>query len=243
VLEKGLQVRAVLFDFGGTLCAPQPAAVQVQRASRELGLGLTGTECERLAAELLKLGMPGGPYPDTVPPQLEQLYTSRDLGPEQHRAAYLGLMSGADAPAALIEAVYEQILGAAGWVPYSDAHRTLSSLAELGIAVGLVSNVGFDLRPILTAHGMSELAAQATLSYEHGVVKPEAQIFRLALENLGAAASGTLMVGDSETADGGASALGMRTLILPMSAAGGEHGLRRVLKLVRRAAGASGESS
>jgi len=232
VLETGQQVGAVLFDFAGTLFAPRPAAAQVSLAAGELGLKLSLAECERLATELLTAGMPGGPYPDSIPEHVVGLYASRDLSGEAHRSAYLALMSTVDAPAGLAEALYEQILRADGWVAYSDTRETLRALADRRLAVGLVSNVGFDLRPILVAHGMRELAAHATLSYEQGVVKPEPQIFRLALEGLDAQARSTLMVGDSETADGGAAALGIRTLILPMSPAGARHGLHRVLELL-----------
>jgi HAD superfamily hydrolase (TIGR01549 family) len=103
------------------------------------------------------------------------------------------------------------------------------------VPTGLVSNIGFDIRPILNAHRMERLASHATLSFEEGITKPAPEIFQRALDRLNADPASTLMVGDHPVADAGAEALGMRTLILPMSPPGGEHGLGRVLELVRRA--------
>lgn len=69
----------------------------------------------------------------------------------------------------------------------------------------------------MTAHGLDQLARHATLSFEHGVAKPSPEIFQRALASLDAQPAGTLMVGDHPLADGGAAALEIRTLILPMS--------------------------
>jgi HAD superfamily hydrolase (TIGR01549 family) len=234
VHNTGGQVDAVLFDFAGTLFAPQPAARQVELAAEKLGVVLTPRECELLAERFLDAGMPGGPYPDSIPEQLRALYEQRDLTPEFHRAAYLALMSTVDAPAGLAAAVYDRVRVADGWIAYSDTDHTVYSLIDRDVPIGLVSNVGFDLRPILSAHGMDQLARHATLSFEHNVAKPSPEIFRLALASLNAQAENTLMVGDHPHADGGASALGIRTLILPMSPPGSRHGLERVLELVKQ---------
>ncbi len=224
---------AVLFDFAGTLFVPEPAARQVALAAAALGLALSPEECERLGARFEAAGMPGAPYPAAVPETLRALYAKRDLGPDAHRAAYTALMSTVPAPRGLAAAVYERILLAEGWVPYEDSRRTIGALLDGRVAVGLISNVGFDLRPILIAHGMGRLAAHATLSFEHGLTKPSPELFGRALADLGATAARTLMVGDHPVADGGAAALGMRTLILPMSAPGARHGLDQVLEAVR----------
>lgn len=232
MLKTDEQIQAVLFDFAGTLFAPQSAAQQVALAADGLGVVLTPRECECLAAQFLRVGMPGGPYPASVPEELATMYARRDLGPDAHRAAYVALMSSVPAPGGLAGAVYDRIRLEDGWIAYSDTHETIQALTDHGVQVGLVSNVGFDLRPILTAHGLDQLARHATLSFEHGVAKPSPEIFQQALADLEARPGDTLMVGDHPLADGGAAALGMRTLILPMSPPGSTHGLDRVLALV-----------
>jgi FMN phosphatase YigB (HAD superfamily) len=226
------QVDAVLFDFAGTLFMPQPAARQVALAAKSAGLRLTSQECECIAARFERVGMPGGPYPASIPADLRALYAERDLGPDAHRAAYTALMSTAPAPEGLAGAVYERIRLPEGWVAYRDTHATIAVLVERGVAVGVVSNVGFDIRPILIAHGMDQLALHATLSFEVNAAKPAPEIFRSALAGLAAAPARTLMVGDHPVADGGAAAVGIQTLILPMSPPGTRHGLDRVIELV-----------
>ena len=52
------------------------------------------------------------------------------------------------------------------------------------------------------------------LSFEVGAVKPSAAIFQTALTRLGAVPEYTVMVGDSEEADGGAAALGCSVAIV-----------------------------
>ncbi|MBY8851005.1 HAD family hydrolase [Saccharothrix sp. MB29] len=54
-----------------------------------------------------------------------------------------------------------------------------------------------------------------TLSFEHGVVKPDPAIFRLALDDLGAEPDRTLVVGYRSTHDGAAVVSGLTTLLVP----------------------------
>lgn len=223
-------VQAVLFDFAGTLFSPQPAAQWVASAAREIGLELSPAEVARLSERCLAAGLPGAPYPSTVPDHLAAAYAQRDLNPTAHRTAYVGLLEGAvDGRAGLAEAIYARIIQPRGWVPYRDARGVVRTLAERGLRLGVISNVAFDLRPILRHHGFAALAARCTLSFEEHVTKPDPSIFLAALDKLGTAPSETLMVGDHAEADGAAAELGMRTLIWPMSPPGGEHGLARVV--------------
>jgi putative hydrolase of the HAD superfamily len=117
-------------------------------------------------------------------------------------------------------------------VPYADAHEVVCELERRRLRVGLISNVGFDIRPILRAHGFAQLARSPTLSYELGVMKPDRRIFEAGLAALGTDASQTLMVGDHQEMDRGGEAIGLRTLILPMTPAGSVHGLTQVLSAV-----------
>jgi HAD superfamily hydrolase (TIGR01509 family) len=230
------EITAVLFDFAGTLLVPRPPRELLDAAARRAEIHLTSSELDELAQAYLAAGVPGAPYPRHIPEHLVELYDRRDLTPEDHRGAYVGLFKaipqsrpGLDQ---LPEAVYQEILHPQGWVPYADAVQTVEQIAARGVAVGLLSNVGFDIRPILRHHGFGRLAESSTLSFEVGCVKPDPRIFMIALERLGASASTALMVGDHERADGGARTLGMRALILPMTEPGGVHGLARVVELV-----------
>jgi HAD superfamily hydrolase (TIGR01549 family) len=220
-------LRAVLFDFAGTLFMPRSAREMVAAAADG---PLSETDVDALARVYERAGMPGGPYPEAVPAALAEAYAARDRGPDEHERAFAGLLQGAGEPEPGFAArVYRQIRAAEGWVPYPDAEPTVSALIADGLRVGIVSNVGFDLRPILRAHGFGALAEHCVLSFEVGATKPDPAIFAAALAVLGTDATDTLMVGDHEEADGGAAALGMPTLILPMTPPGTIHGLKAVL--------------
>jgi FMN phosphatase YigB (HAD superfamily) len=84
----------------------------------------------------------------------------------------------------------------------------LRTLRERGIGVGVVSNIGWDLRPVFRDHGLDPYVDAYVLSYEHGVQKPDPRLFAAACEELGADPRNALMVGDDRRADGGAAVLG-----------------------------------
>lgn len=111
-----------------------------------------------------------------------------------------------------------------------DTLPVLRALRDAGVKVAMVSNIGFDLRPLSAALGLADLVDAYALSYEVGACKPAPEIFRAALSDLGVAPRDALMVGDTP-ADAGAAALGCRCLILPASPPDAVHGLRAVLDL------------
>jgi len=81
-------------------------------------------------------------------------------------------------------------------------------------------------------YGLDELVASYTLSFEHGIQKPDPRLFEIALQAMSTMAQHTLMVGDNPRRDCGAVALGMTTLILPPVPNFSERGLDVVLRLV-----------
>jgi HAD superfamily hydrolase (TIGR01509 family) len=227
-----MDVRAVLFDVAGTLAVPLDARAWLARAARAAGVALGDDEgaTAALAARLEAAGLPGGPYPAAIPPALREAYAARDRDPATHRAAYTGLL-GTVVEEPLATALYERVLVAEGWAVYPDAVPVLGALRERGVRTVAVSNVGFDLRPVLDGLGLLHHFDAVVLSYEAGAVKPEPAIFAAALAAAGVTAAEALMVGDHAAADGGAAECGIRTLLLPMSPAGATHGLAAVLAL------------
>jgi HAD superfamily hydrolase (TIGR01509 family) len=230
----GDRFRAVLFDFAGTLFMPAPPEVMMPGALRRLGLAPEPAVAERLARDYARAGIAGGPYPDQVPEALAPLYARRDLSPDDHRRAYIGLMSQVAGPPGLPEAFYAGLLQPESWVPYADVPAVVATLHAQGIVTGVISNVGFDLRSILRGHGFAALAERLTMSFEVGATKPDPEIFRAALSTLGTRPEETLVVGDNAQADDGGLALGMVTLLLPMTSPGSVHGLELVTRLVGR---------
>ncbi|MFF0833490.1 MULTISPECIES: HAD family hydrolase [unclassified Streptomyces] len=203
---------AVLFDFSGTLFRVESTESWLRAVLEEAGLALTGPELADAAAALEAAGaLPGGADPVEVPEGLAGLWAVRDKSAEQHRAAYTGLSRRVPLPAPeLHDALYERHMSPAAWSPYQDAADVLRTLRERGIGVGVVSNIGWDLRPVFREHGLDAFVDAYVLSYEHGVQKPDPRLFSAACAELGADPREVLMVGDNRTADGGAAALGCR---------------------------------
>jgi HAD superfamily hydrolase (TIGR01549 family) len=221
----------VLFDFHGTLAQVEDPITWVRAAAAACGAAFDPLAATALADRLVTAGRAGGPLPYRVPPALAEVWAERDLSEYAHRAAYTGL---ADTVAAgvdgLAEALYERVRDPAGWMVYEDTLPTLARLYEAGVPVGVVSNIGFDIRPIGQALGFDRYVTSYVLSYEIGRCKPDPAIFQYGCAALGVPAEETLMVGDTP-ADAGAVAAGCRAYIVPAAPPGAANSLAGVLAL------------
>lgn len=225
---------AVLFDFHGTLVQVEDPVVWVSEAAAACGTRLDRAAATALADRLVTAGRAGGPLPARVPPHLAELYADRDLYEYAHRAAYVGLAQTVPTSVdGLADALYERLLLPEGWLAYRDTLAVLAALHEAGVPVAVVSNIGFDIRPIVTALGFASYVDAFVLSYELGRCKPDPAIFTYACAALGAEPEQTLMVGDTP-ADAGAVRAGCRAYVLPSAPPGAENGLAGVLDLVRK---------
>ncbi|WP_405784390.1 HAD family hydrolase [Streptomyces sp. NBC_00859] len=203
-------MKAVLFDFSGTLFRIESVATWLRATLDEAGVTLAPEEFELRVAELAESGaLPGGPAPRRVPPSLAGLWASRDESAAGHRAAFTGLARQVELPdPALHEALYARHMTPDAWTPYPDTTEVLSTLHGRGIRVAVVSNIGWDLRPVFRAHGADPYVDEYILSYEYGVQKPDVRLFGAACEALGQDPRETLMVGDDRRTDAGAANLG-----------------------------------
>ncbi|MFF0744736.1 HAD family hydrolase [Streptomyces sp. NPDC004111] len=207
-----MTVKAVLFDFSGTLLRIEPPRTWLSAvlAARSPALSLSDAELERYAGLLADAGaLPGGSEPRVVPPALAELWATRDESTRRHRAAYTGLSRRVELPDdALHDELYARHMAPAAWQPYPDTAEVLAALHGRGVAVAVVSNIGWDLRPVFREHGLDRYVDAYVLSYEHGVQKPDPRLFRAACEAVGQDPAHVLMVGDDRRADGGAAAVG-----------------------------------
>jgi putative hydrolase of the HAD superfamily len=98
----------------------------------------------------------------------------------------------------------------------ASTHALLEALRARGLRLGLVSNTASPhwlLQPVLEEQGLVERLDVIVLSSEVGKRKPHPAIFERALEELGVRAEEALFVGDRVEADVfGASRVGMRTV-------------------------------
>jgi putative hydrolase of the HAD superfamily len=227
---------AVLFDFSGTLFRIESTESWLRAGLDAAELSLSEGELMRAAEELERVGaLPGGVAPGVpIPDEVAAVWGVRDESAALHRAAYTGLSRQVPLPdPALHDALYDRHMSPAAWQPYPDAVEVLRALRERGIRVGVVSNIGWDLRPVFRAHGLDPYVDAYVLSYEHGIQKPDPRLFRTACTALGVEPGDVLMVGDDRRADGGAAALGCGVHFVDhLPVARRPDGLRPVLDLV-----------
>ena len=225
---------AVLFDFSGTLFRIESTASWLRAVLDDADITLPEPELVQAAKALEVAGaLPGGANPAQLPEELAEVWRIRDQSAALHRAAYTGLSRQVELPdPGLHDALYDRHKTPAAWTPYPDAAEVLHALCERGIGIAVVSNIGWDLRPVFREHGLDPYVDAYVLSYEHGIQKPDPRLFAVACEALEVDPRQTLMVGDDRRADGGAAALGCRVhLVDHLPAAQRPDGLRPVLEL------------
>lgn len=190
---------AVLFDFGGTLDADGvPSVEQFLRAYRDVG-GCTSRENFELLFRESDQALAADPATRT-----------RGFRATVHEQSRLLITLAGDAhldAAAIAASVHRAARDAA-----ERNAPTLRALRDRGLRLGVISNFTGNLDRCLTELGLASFFDVMIDSAIAGVRKPDAAIFRLALEQLGAEARRALMVGDNPFADIRAAALlGMST--------------------------------
>ncbi len=183
-------VRAVLFDFSGTLASLE----EREHWFEGMGLDAAGraTVMDRMTHPSASVAHPA--------------WVHRDLDPELHREAYMYVLRDSGLGDEHAEDLYRRVIDPREWAVYPDTTLVLKSLREKGIRTAVVSNIAWDIRAVLDAAGAE--ADEVVLSYEVGAAKPDPAIFEAALSRLGVAGSDALMVGDSVENDGAAQLLG-----------------------------------
>lgn len=215
-------VKAVLFDWGHTLFDTAGSIDFVVSWSAEHGTPVSADDARRLHGDALVRSRTG-----------EELAKGRDKSLAIHRDCWVALWAAFEARCpGLPEALWEFETTAAGWSPFVDVVDVLTALADAGIRVAVVSDVPFDLRPIFDHYGIRHLVEEFFLSGEHGVLKAERELFRVALRGLLLDPVDVLMVGDNNANDGFGVTEGIRTLLLPAVPSGTPRGLDAVLRLV-----------
>ncbi len=213
-------VGAVLFDFSNTLFHMVDARTWLARVA-----GATGRDLD-LDAVLADVAAVAA-RPDVVAAQ-----EGRDLSDTAHREAMRAWFSRVPGLAGVEDTATDLLRAPDAWVPYPDTAEVLEALAARDVPVGVVSDIGWDIRVHARDAGVEHLVGAWTLSCEIGAEKPDPAVFRAACEALGVDPRATLMVGDNPARDGGAVAVGCRALVLPAEHRLGERGLRAVLDLV-----------
>jgi HAD superfamily hydrolase (TIGR01509 family) len=219
------QVRAVLFDYSGTLFRLEGADSWFE------GMEVDERAIDRhYQAELMRrLTTPVG-QSVAMTEEAYHAWVNRDLAPHLHREAYLHVLRESGLADHHAVTLYERVIDPSSWTPYPDTADVLKGLRAQGIKTAVVSNIAFDVRPAFATLGVIDDVDEFVLSYEVGAVKPDAAIFEAALSRLGVAPAHAVMIGDSDEADGGARAIGCGfSLVDPLPVAERPDGLRAAL--------------
>ncbi|WP_307787707.1 HAD-IA family hydrolase [Mycolicibacterium sp. S2-37] len=220
-----MAVRAVLFDFSGTLFRLE------EDESWFDGMVVDDREVDgHVQTELLRrLTAPTGRSVDMTE-EAAHAWENRDLAPYLHREAYLHVLRESGLTDEHAESLYGRVVDPDSWTPYPDTADVLAGLRRRGLRTAVVSNIAFDVRPAFARIGADRDVDEFVLSFEVGATKPDPRIFRTALQRLDVTAEDAVMVGDSDEADGGARAVGCRfVLVDPLPTAERPTGLRDAL--------------
>jgi len=99
------------------------------------------------------------------------------------------------------EEMREVLMSSVHFAVFPDVEEALAWCRRLGLAVGVVSNWDCSLPDVLERTGVMEHLDFAVVSALAGVAKPEPQIFRLALEQVGTGPDRAVYVGDEWEGD------------------------------------------
>jgi HAD superfamily hydrolase (TIGR01493 family) len=212
----------VLFDMGDTLLGRGEGAAILRDEARKLGSDVDDATAARVWREIQDKARTA-----------EEIAKGRDLSERAHRDCWTALYSAADVIArGLGEVLYEREISADAWKPFPDTLPVVEALSAAGIPMVVVSDTGWDIRPVLDRYGLLRYFAGMVLSYEYGVAKPAPKLFAAACEMLAVPPDDALMVGDNALTDGGAIESGVRVYLLPPVRDHGPRGLDAVLRLV-----------
>ena len=102
-----------------------------------------------------------------------------------------------------------------GTRPYDGALELLSFCRRLGLKTGLISDADSELlRTILARYGLLDLLDAVVISDEVGFLKPDEDIFHVALSAVGCRPEEALMIGDSLRDLAGARKVGMAVALV-----------------------------
>jgi HAD superfamily hydrolase (TIGR01662 family) len=205
-------IKAVFFDFYNTLVGYDPPREELQaRVLKDFGIEVSPEVFRRplvIADEFIYGEHARFPLSKRSKEETGALY-----------AQYQGIVlkeAGIDASQKLIAGIMGK------WqklkfklVLFDDVMSALTHLRELGLILGLISNVERDITPNCRELGLSVLLQVVVTSQEVGFNKPQPKIFQAALKQAKVKPSEAIYVGDQHQIDVvGANAVGMRGILL-----------------------------
>lgn len=200
-------IKAVLFDWRGTLVVTVPVSLWIQRALEQVARDASAAAVTQIESALNQA---------LTRPDIQHAWSQLDVSAHAHREGNYRLFAAAGIEADLADTLYA-LESDPAYNPFAtDVGRTLAALKAARMKVGIVSDIHFDLRPVFAKHALDGHIDSFVLSFEHRVQKPDPAIFRIALDQLAVKPQEALMVGDRSGYDGPAVEAGIPTLLLPL---------------------------
>jgi len=204
------QINGVFFDMGGTLVFPDPVRISAAFNSH-LGMRVTKEQCfEAIHAATIVLDR-----------QLENPSQKPEDWWIQYFNAILthcspGKMPSKDVRAAVFEALRAEHKTRNLWSSVApETEELLNWLADEGFVLGIISNSDGRVKAQLREASLIDRFEFVLDSHEVGVEKPDARIFKMALDASGMNPGEALYIGDFVHIDGiGASRAGLSALII-----------------------------
>jgi putative hydrolase of the HAD superfamily len=205
----------VLFDAGETLLHPEPSFPElIVKLLRDRGLEVTHDEPEWIDTALSSVFR----AMDDLVVNRQQFSTSAERSRAFWTAIYTRLLAllGVDDPdASHATYLYDEFTRPEHYGLFPDAMPALRELAAEGYRLGIVSNFEDWLSTLLERLGVLSLMSIVVVSGNEGIEKPDAEIFRRALDRIDAPPGRAVYVGDNPGIDvRPALALGMGAVLV-----------------------------
>lgn len=191
-----MAVKAVIFDFYGTLAQDEPGDTLEDRMQRR------GFDWDWSVESAMSRD--GEDHPHAA--------ESRDAYEAFRRPERIAALEAMGVPAAQVEEVYADIYGrVVARTVYPDVVPVLEQLRAEGYRLAICSNWDWDLDKVLDQCGLTDWFEVAITSARAGCRKPHRRIFEQTLAPLGVEPGDAVFVGDTVQADiEGPLAVGMR---------------------------------
>jgi putative hydrolase of the HAD superfamily len=183
----GLMVRAVIFDFYGTLAKFADTTV----SNYETVFAAHGYRPERSVLDDYFARYDGVDHAEHS--------ISEEAYEAWARARLRDLAGACGVPAPDVEDLIDALRTSdrGPMVAYPEATPTLSSLREAGVVIGVCSNWGWEINGFLEQVGLLHLVDAAVTSARAGSRKPHPSIYAASMAALGVEAADVVFVGDS----------------------------------------------
>lgn len=191
-------IEAITYDAAGTLIrVAEPVGETYARIAAEFGAHLPPKALDAGFREVFP-GMPAMAFPN--------LHGAARV--EAERAWWrtlvervVGHAGGVHDFESYFDALFSHYASANAWRVYPEVHRALQTARARGLRIAVISNFDSRLATILRALDIEPRVDAVIYSTACGAAKPDARIFRTALDALGVTPETALHVGDSLCAD------------------------------------------